>query len=554
MKQLQTPLQMLSIILATLMALTPFSGSVIASTTKARPLKNAQNETIQNTQTNTEIPPQSQHAQLLTYLLTAEIALTRKQPKVALEAYMNAIRISPDPLIAQQATLLSIQLEQPKEAIESATLWAQKAPDNLQAQLVASTLLIGVSKDQALTFLTRAIEISPEDTDRQLAGIQGRLSDASRKQLGIALQSIAKSKPKNAYAHLIAAHSAAQEENISLANYWVDSALTLSPKLTKAIELKARLIRFSDNADTNALNYLAQKITENPTDGELILFYSNALIDSNRFEEAVQQLNTITTNTEFGGQALLLLGEYHLKSNQIEKAKKELLQATSSKDVKEVAHYLLGQLYEQQKDIPKAIEHYSAVTEGTDHIQAVIKAATLLTAQKNYDEALELIHNSNPNSLEEEKQLILTELDILSASNQLEQAMSLADTVLAKIPNDIDMRFKHSFLAEKSGQKDVAEEDLKVIIKLNPNHTAALSALGFLLSNQEHREKEAAEYLTRAIQLEPNNAENLDRLGWLYYKMGDTKQALSNLKKAYDQNPDAKIAARMAEVMKKQAN
>ncbi len=551
MKKSQILLQTIGIIFTSVTMLAPYSNSVLASTTE----KSVAKETTKDIEAKSEATSaQTPHAQLLTYLLTAEIALSRKQPKVALEAYMKAIQITSDPLIAQQATLLSIQLEQPREAIESATLWAQRAPDNLQAQLVASTLLIGVSKDQAIPFLTRAIDISAEDTDRQLAGIQGRLSDPSRKQLGMALQSIAKSRPQNAYAHLIAAHSAAQEENIGLANYWVDSALTLSPKLTKAIELKARLIRFSDTSDKQALAYLDQKISDNPTDAELILFYSNALIDSNQSKEAEKHLETIINDKEFGGQALLLLGEYHLKSKQTDKAKTELLEATNSKDVKELAHYLLGQLYEQEKEMPKAIEHYSGVTEGSDHIPAFIKAATLLSEQKNYDAALELLHGATPSSLEEEKQLILTELDILSTSDQLEQAMSLADTVLAKIPNDVDMRFKHSFLAEKSGQKEIAEEDLKAILKLNPNNTAALSALGFLLSNQEKREKEAAEYLSRAIQLEPNNAENLDRLGWLYYKMGDNQQAIVNLKKAYDQNPDAKTAARMAEVMKKQSN
>ena len=490
----------------------------------------------------------------ITAVLTAEIALTRHQPAVALAEYLKASQMTKDPLLAQQATLLAIQLEKPKEAIESATLWAQNAKDNLQAQLVATTLLIGVSVNDALPFLTRAIDISPEDTDRQLAGIQGRLSEISRKQLGIALQTIAKQKPKNAYAHLIAAHSAAQEEDIKPATFWVDSALKLDPFLTKAIELKARLIRFSDTSDVNALRYLSEKISKNPNDAELRLFYGNALMDANRFEEATAQLEQITKNHNFGGQALLLLGEYHLKINQFDTALAELLQAVQFTDTKETAHYLLAQLYEQKHNTKEAIQHYSEVTGGENHISAFIRAATLLSENNDYLRGIELLHNSTPGSLEEEKQLILTELDILITNKQLDTAMTLADMVMPKIPNDIAMRLKHSFLAEKLNQPEVAEADLKAILKIDPNHTQALHTLGLLLSTQEHREQEAIQYLTRALELEPNNPTYLDNLGWLYFKIGDTQKALANLKKAHAQSSDANIEAHLGEVLKKQSD
>lgn len=498
-----------------------------------------------------EVSESKNHTALMTHLLTAEIALTRKQPDRALQEYLAAIRMTEDPSVAQQATLLAIQLEKPKEAIESAVLWAQYDPNNLQAQLVAATLLISVSRSEALPFLTHAIEIAPAETDQQLSSIQSRLSDASRKQLRSAVQTIARNRTNDPYAQLIAAHQAAQEEDIQDATFWVDSALNLSPKLTKAIELKARLIRYVNDSDTQALNYLDQKISQNPSDSELRLFYANALLDVKRFKEAVEQLSTITEDKIFGGQALLLLGEYHLGIQQPNKAQEELLKAITFIDAEDTAHYLLGQLFEQQRKTKSAIEHYSEVTKGSDHIPAFIKAATLLSAEQNYNEALELLHAANPISIEEEKQLILTELDILVASNQLETAMTLADNVLLKIPQDIDMRLKHSAIAEKMNQPHIAEIDLKAILQIDPKQVQALSALGLLLSKQKDREQEAIEYLTRALELDPNNPEYLDNIGWLYYKMGDTQKALVHIKKAYDQDPNDKIATHLGEVLKK---
>ncbi len=380
----------------------------------------------------------TQNAQnnLMYILLTAEMALDRNLPKFALKQFLLAADLSLDPKIAEEATSLAIQIQRPNEALIGAKLWANKAPNNLQAQLVAMTLLIGMSPDEAMSYLSRAFDIAPKDVEYQLIGIQLRLSDRSRKQLKVALDNLAKQRTTDAYAQLAAAESAAQLEDIQNATLWVNSALKLSPNLTKAIELKARLIRYQDENDTEALAYLSRKVKEFSLDGELRLFYASALIDAKQTKEAIQQLTQITEDKVVGGEALIFLGEIYLKENKLQNYFETLQQALQFKSSKDTAAFLLGQLSESQGKPKEAIQWYSDISEGIYQLPAYIRAASLLAANKEYDKAIQMLHNTEPTSWEEEKQLILIELNILIEGNQLDQATQLIDAILPKISDE----------------------------------------------------------------------------------------------------------------------
>ena len=47
----------------------------------------------------------------------------------------------------------------------------------------------------------------------------------------------------------------------------------------------------------------------------------------------------------------------------------------------------------------------------------------------------------------------------------------------------------------------------------------------------------------------PNDAAVLDSMGWVQYRLGDQVKALEYLRRAYQANPDAEIAAHLSEVL-----
>lgn len=493
--------------------------------------------------------PTTEHQNILYMLLSAELAATRGQEAFALNNYLKAATITQDPAIAEQTTQMAINFQAPTEAAQGAELWAKNAPNNLQAQLIAMTLSIGQSVSKATPYLIRALEINPTQVDQYIAEIQARLSEASAKNLKEALSQIARQRPNDAYAHLTAAQSAAQLGDIKNANRWVDSALTLTPDLTRALELKARLIRYVSDSDTPALQFLSEKVHAFPKNKELRLFYASALIDNGKTDQAKAELNQLTNDKQLGGQALLFLGEILLKENKLQDATNALQKALDYPETRDSAQYLLGETEERQGNIQAAIRWYADLEPGTYQIPGALKAVALLKTLKAYKEAISVIHNSTPNTVEEQKQLILAEIDVLNSSQSSEEAMTLANEVLPKLPDDPDILFSHAMTAAKLKKWEIAENDLKKIIKQNPNNANALNALGYTLSFNKNRLDEALKYIQQALAIAPNNPVFIDSLGWINYQLGNTNEALRYLKKANSMSEDGDIAAHFGEVL-----
>lgn len=520
---------------ALILAILPFQQGLCA-TEAASEAPTSQNE-------NTK------HQQILYSLLVAELAAQRGMQNLALQKYLEVAELTQDPAIAKVATEWTIEFQAPEEALSAAKLWATLAQDDLQAQMVAATLYIGQSIQQAIPFLSRAVELDPKEFGQHIISVQARLSTRSAEHLKMALFRIASTKDKDPYAQLAAALSAAQQEDIENAKRLVNAALALSPDLTAALQLKARLIRFEDENDTRALQFLKETVAKFPRNAELRLFYASALLDSNQFKEAIPHFKQLTEDDVYGGQALLFLGEIYTKEKDYKRSREALEKALDHKDSAAKAQFLLGELAQTQGNHEEALKWYGKIESGVFHVPAILRAAKLLKEDKKYEEAIKRLHEASPSTLEDQKQLLLAEIDLLMLNNKAHDALFLAEEVLTKIPTDEDMLLAHSLVAIKLKNYTLAEKDLVSILKDNPNNAEALNTLGYILSLQPGRLEEAKPYLEQALSLSPNNPAYLDSIGWLYFRLGEETKALSYLKRAKELSSDPEIAAHYGEVL-----
>jgi tetratricopeptide (TPR) repeat protein len=80
-----------------------------------------------------------------------------------------------------------------------------------------------------------------------------------------------------------------------------------------------------------------------------------------------------------------------------------------------------------------------------------------------------------------------------------------------------------------------------------------MNALGYTLADSSQKGDaklgEARDWVRRAIELKPNEPAIIDSLGWVHYRLGDLDAALTQLRRAYEKQPDADIAAHLGEVL-----
>lgn len=498
---------------------------------------------------NTETK-QLSHQEILTYLLQADMAVQRNMLDVALDNYLIVAKSTNDPQVAQLATELAIQTQAHEKSLIAAEIWANAQPQDLQAQLIAATLFSGNNANKAAVFLDRAFALQNVAIDQHLLMIVNQLSPEGQQKFIDLVYKVAEQRTTDPYAQLSAAQFAAVTMDIPTANKKASLALKLKPDLTSAIELNAKIIRYKTNDDKPALQYLEQQVKKFPKNGELRLFYVTALLDSSQIKQALPHLNILVKDKTYGGEAYLSLGEINIGENKLQQAEKNINQALTFPNSTDKAKFYLAQIAEHKKDNVQAIRWYEDISENSEfHTQAYLRAAYLYSMAGNYDDAIDILQNASPSTFDDQKQVLLTEIDILVESKNIDKALDSTNKVLAILPDDIDFLYARSVIYGLLNKPSDAEHDLRAILSIDPDNSNALNALGFTLANQPHRINEALPLLQKAINLNPGNPAYMDSLGWLLFKLGRNQEAISMLDKAYNLSGDNEIAAHLGEVL-----
>jgi len=326
--------------------------------------------------------------------------------------------------------------------------------------------------------------------------------------------------------------------------------LHLKTELTSAIELKAKIIRHKNNSDDPALKYLSQEVNKHPKNAELRMFYITALTDANLSAKAMPHLELLSKDKTYGGDALIMLGEANIKNHKYVAAEKLMHKALDFAKSADKARYYLAQLAENKGNNTEALTWYEAVSEDSEyHTSAFLRAAYLYAADGDHAKALDTLQNSMPTTFEDQKQVLLTEVDILIDTKDYDKALDNCNKVLGILPNDVDFLYARSVVFGLMHKYPETEKDLGAILALEPNNANALNAMGFTLANQPSRMNEAAPFLEKAISLSPDNPAFMDSMGWLLYKQGKLQEAIVMLGKAYQLSNDGEIAAHLGEVL-----
>jgi tetratricopeptide (TPR) repeat protein len=115
------------------------------------------------------------------------------------------------------------------------------------------------------------------------------------------------------------------------------------------------------------------------------------------------------------------------------------------------------------------------------------------------------------------------------------QAVKVLQDAQGKFPSDDGIAFELGTVLDKQKKFAEAESAFRQVLSRNPENATALNYLGYMLAERGERLDESVSYLTKALQVEPENPSYLDSLGWAYFKADKLDLAETNLKRAADQ-------------------
>jgi len=160
--------------------------------------------------------------------------------------------------------------------------------------------------------------------------------------------------------------------------------------------------------------------------------------------------------------------------------------------------------------------------------------ATLLGQQGHVDEAVQQLKEmlkGDPG----DSNIYISMAQIYSQAKRYDDAEAVANKALnlSSKPEDQKVaRFMLGSILERQKKWDLAEEQFKKVLDVDPLDAPAANYLGYMLADRGVRLEESVKYIQKALELDPNNGAYLDSLGWAYYKMDRYDLAQAPLEKA----------------------
>ena len=495
------------------------------------------------------LPAQELTDDMMYDILLAEIAGQRGELQASVTHYLRAAEEANDPRVAERAVQIASFAKQYDLALHAARRWVALDPDNIEAHKSLTVLALETGDtDAVITQVDYLLSVTdnPEEGFQMATAILARDSD---RQAGLAaMQQLVTRHPESPYAWMALSRIAVLAEELEQALDAVNKALVLEENLPAAVILKAQiLVRLERNAE--ATRMLEQAVRVHPGDTNLHFAYGRMLLDAEDLEGARKQFARVVKLEPDNADGLYSLALLELETKRFASGEKHLKQLIELDQRVENAYYYLGYAALEQGNDDAALEWYGKVESGDYWSQAQLRSAEILVRRGDIEamqNQMRVLRQKNPQQAVE---FYLLEGQVLSDAGHHAAAVNVYDTALAASPDNEDLLYARALAAEKLGQLEAAEADMRRILAKDPENVRTLNALGYTLADRTDRYQEALSYISRAYARKPDDPAIIDSMGWVHFRLGKLDEARQYLQQAWDMTRDSEIGAHLGEVL-----
>ncbi len=503
-------------------------------------------------------------SQLFYQLLLGELSARSEEPGAAFSLVLDAARKTNDPMVYRRAVQIALQARSGESALQASRAWSQALPASREANRFVLQILLGLNRiADTLEPLKREIALAPANERRDVIwAIPGGFERASDRQL--AATTVQKALTSTLADPYLGATAWAVLGRLWLSAGDKQAALNAAAKgqgLDIRSEHSALLALSMMSPDTLQAEAMVKKhlAIARP---EFRMAYIKALLGTQREDDALSELQSITNSAPTYADAWLIQGALSLQAGQLEVAERQLQryldlidatpdapQPAEIKRGRSQAYFSLALIAQQRKDFAQADAWLQRVSNPDDVLRAQIHRATLMAQQGRVDEGLALIHSQPERSADEARLKRSAQVQILREQKLFDRTSDLLKEAIAKNPDDLDLVYDLAMVSEKLGKLDEMERLLRTLMAAKPDDPHPYNALGYALADRNMRLPESIVLINKALQLAPNDPFITDSLAWAEFRSGNKEEALRLLQGAFKAKPDAEIAAHLGEVL-----
>jgi len=493
------------------------------------------------------------NAEFVYKYLLGEIAGQRGDLSLASQLFLDLAKKTRDPRLAERAAKTAAYGRQQRLALDAATLWAELDPSSLEAQQATSQMLISTGDIQSAVPHIKELLSKEESRATTFLYLNDLLrNQQDKKAVLTTIKELAQPYPASAEAHFSVAQAAWFAQDMDAAESAIKQASKLRPDWEVSAQMQGQIL--AKKSPEKAVDFYKAFLNKNPKANNLRMHYAKLLVRLKRYEEAKPEFIKLTELEKDNPDTNAVVGLLSLEANELDMAEQYLQQSLSNgfKDPEKIYMYL-GITADRKKNKSKALEWYGKIPKSNQHyLEAQLATANIIAQTKSTDAAINMLGNLTELTAAQEVVVAQAQASLLVQDKRHQEAFELIKKTINTIPNTPQLIYDYAMAAERIGKLDLMENELRKVIQLQPDFSAAYNALGYSFADRNINLKEAKTLIETAHKLSPSDHYILDSLGWVEYRLGNYAVAAEHLRKAYSIQEDPEISAHLGEVLWKQ--
>jgi len=251
-----------------------------------------------------------------------------------------------------------------------------------------------------------------------------------------------------------------------------------------------------------------------------------------RYAEAEKEFQRILRSDPDNREVLLTLGLLFIESGRYDQAAATFEKLVRRYPADQRYAYLQATAYEEKRLYAPALAIMEKIPPTSDlYSSARIRIAMIRKKEGKISDAIIVL-----------EQAIKVKRDVpgfyvvLSSLYEDQQDRVGAERILKEgmviLPENTDLRYSLGVLYEKTGHFEASIQQMRTILKIDPDHADALNFIGYSYADRGMHLGEAEKLILKALQLKPGNGYIIDSLGWTYFKQNRIDLALKYLQEA----------------------
>ncbi len=370
---------------------------------------------------------------------------------------------------------------------------------------------------------------------------------------------VVESRPDNAALQLTTAFVSARQNQPQQYVERLNRVLELEPDWEFPATLLLVQLRYGNDDDSagegrtaaggSVSQFAMEHLGTHPGHLRFRLQFARHLIENGDMEPALEQLDIALDMDPDSLEALFATGAIYFEKGDLIHSQDYFIRYLQLDPDNDRARIYLSDIEYRQGNYTAASNYLHGVASRPYYLDAQIRLATILAKLHEVDTGIRHLRQIDAASDEDQVRLILQQDLLFREDDRYAQSKQVLDEGLKQFPDHPDLLYNRGLVTAKLNRLDLHERDMRKLIEIEPDNAHAYNAFGYVLADKTDRLEEAMALIKKANALLPDNPFILDSMGWVHFRLGNTRKAIEYLMLALDARQDAEIAAHLGEVL-----